>query len=389
MNIPQKWSNQVTKMHNNIYNDNNTEQKPNAETDKGSLAKTDECLAEIITIGSSCSVPTPDRGLPCTLISIGKVKLVFDYGDGATQKLLRFVDFGQDEVFIFFTHDHPDHGTGLLALPGIIYTMLIEKVPIKKIHIYANAPIANSLVKFLKSNRMNELSKYFEINYISKYGSCLDDYPNHDTHFKTDTEFKRAIRSFSEGKRKAPTPDCSDWKITKSITSNMTVNIKNLNNGNDFVSVRWSPVLHVSSSLAFRVNVGKFLFPANMKSCTNAGIDHSVPPEIENHCSIGITGDAKYIPHMNDFFQSCSALVCDCTFSKRLPNKTKAKHMSIEQACQLCRMAKIKLLIASHLHINFSEKGQDKGYLQELKRIWHNVPLIEIGADSSFYRIKH
>lgn len=155
-------------MHNNIYNDNNTEQKPNAKTDKESLAKTDECLAEIITIGSNCSVPTPDRGLPCTLISIGKVKLVFNYGDGATQKLLRFVDFGQDEVFIFFTHDHPDHWTGLLALPGIIYTMLIEKVPIKKIHIYANASIANSLVKYLKSNRMYELRKYFEINYISK-----------------------------------------------------------------------------------------------------------------------------------------------------------------------------------------------------------------------------
>jgi ribonuclease BN (tRNA processing enzyme) len=245
-------------------------------------------------------------------------------------------------------------------------------------------------VKFLKSNRMYELRKYFEINYISKYGSCLDDYPNHDTHFKTEAAFKRAIRSFSEGKRNAPTPEDSDLKkITKSITTNMTVNIKNLNNVNDFVSVRWSPVLHVSSSLAFRVNVGKFLFPANLESCSNSGIDHSALTEIENHCSIGITGDTKYIPHMNDFFQFCSALVCDCTFSKRLPNKTKAKHMSIEQACQLCRMAKIKLLIATHLHSNFSEKGQDKRYLYEPKNIWHNFPLIEIGADSSVYRIKH
>jgi hypothetical protein len=52
-------------------------------------------------------------------------------------------------------------------------------------------------------------------------------------------------------------------------------------------------------------------------------------------------------------------------------------------------MAKIKLLVATHLHINFSEKGQDKGYLQELKAVWHNLPLIEIGADSSVYRIKH
>ena len=379
----------MAKMHKKNYKDNNPEQKPNAESEMESIAKTDECLAEIITVGSSCSVPTPDRGLPCTLISIGKVKLVFDYGDGATQKLLRFVDFGQDEVFIFFTHDHPDHWTGLLALPGIIYTMLIEKVPIKKIHIYANASIANSLVKFLKSNRMYELRKYFEINHISKHGSCLDDYPNHDTHFKTEAALERTIRSFSDGKRKAPNPKDSEWKITKSITTNMAVNIKNLNNVNDFVSVRWSPVLHVSSSLAFRVNVGNFLFPANTESFSNDGIDHYTPPKIENNCSIGITGDTKYIPHMNEFFQSCSALVCDCTFSKRLPNKTKAKHMSIEQACQLCRMAKIKLLVATHLHINFSEKGQDKGYLQELKALWHNLPLIEIGADSSVYRIKH
>ena len=148
-------------------------------------------------------------------------------------------------------------------------------------------------------------------------------------------------------------------------------------------------MLYVSSSLAFRVNVGKFLFPANLEPYPNDGIDHHATPENENNCSIGITGDTKYIPHMNDFFQSCSALVCDCTFSKRLPNKTNANHMSIEQACQLCRTAKIKLLIATHLHINFSEKDQDKGYLQELKAVWHNLPLIEIGADSSVYRIKH
>ena len=162
INFLQKGGDQLAKMHKKNYKDNNPEQKPNAESEMESIAKTDECLAEIITIGSSCSVPTPDRGLPCTLISIGKVKLVFDYGDGATQKLSRFVDFGLDEVFIFFTHDHPDHWTGLLALPGIIYTMLIEKVSINKIHIYANASIANSLVKFLKSNRMYELRKYFE-----------------------------------------------------------------------------------------------------------------------------------------------------------------------------------------------------------------------------------
>jgi ribonuclease BN (tRNA processing enzyme) len=376
-------------MRSNVYNDNNTELKPNASAAEDNFAKTDECLAEIVTIGSSCSVPTPERGLPCTLVSVGRVKLVFDYGDGATQKLLRFVDFGHDEIFIFFTHDHPDHWTGILALPGIIYTMLIEKMPIKKIHMYANPHIANSLVKFLKSSRLyDELRKYFEINYISKDGSCLDDYPNHDTHIKTDAALNRAIKSFSEGKRKASTPEGLDCKKPESTTTNMTLNIKNLNNVNDFVSVKWSPVLHVSSSLAFRVNVGKLLFPANLESYANYETDQSATPEIENHCSIGITGDTKYIPHMNDFFLSCSALVCDCTFSKRLPNKTKSKHMSIEQACQLCRMAKIKLLIATHLHTNFSETSQDKGYIQELKAIWNNFPLIEIGADSSVYRVK-
>ncbi len=62
--------------------------------------------------------------------------------------------------------------------------------------------------------------------------------------------------------------------------------------------------------------------------------------------------------------------------------------MSVEQACQLCRRAKIKLLIATHLHTNFDENGQDKEYIQELKASWNNLPSIEIGADTSVYRIK-
>jgi len=94
--------------------------------------KREEYFAEVVIIGASCSIPTYERGLPCTLISIGKVKLVFDYGDGATQKLIKFVDFSSNEIFKFLTHDHPHHWTGLLALPGIIYTMHIEKNQLKK-----------------------------------------------------------------------------------------------------------------------------------------------------------------------------------------------------------------------------------------------------------------
>ncbi len=315
--------------HNNIYSDHKAGQKHYSEIDKEQLlAKTgksdDDCFAEIVTIGSSCSVPTPDRGLPCTLLSIGKVKLIFDYGDGATQKLLRFVDFGRDEVFVFFTHDHPDHWTGLLALPGIIYTILIEKKPIKKIHLYANLHVANFLVKFLKSNSMFDgLRKYFDLNCISKHGSYLDGYPDHDTQFETDAEFNRTIRSFSEGKRKAPTPQDLDLgTVVKSITSNTTVNIKNFNSTQDFISVKWSSVSHVPSSLAFRVNVGTFLFSANTESFSNAEIDHSSSlPEFECLCSVGITGDAEYAQAWMPFSSPVRLWFVTALFQKDCPTR--------------------------------------------------------------------
>ncbi len=348
--------------------------------------KREEFLAEVAIIGASCSIPTYERGLPCTLISIGRVKLVFDYGDGATQKLLKFVDFSSDEIFIFFTHDHPDHWTGILALPGVIYTMHIEKKPIKKIRLFTNVFVANFLKTFLKKmKKYQELRVYFEINYINKYGICMDSYPNNDICFKTENTFIDMIKNHSERKRKSNTAG-SDMDMTEYVNTDKIFNIKNFNNMDDFISISWFPAIHVPSSLAFRINVCTFPLanpgPANITIIGNPNLQ-----ELGCIYSIGITGDTKYSLTMKDFFKFCSVLICDCTFSKRLPNTTKSNHMTIEQAFKFCQIARIKSLIATHLHTDFDENGQDREHILKLEA-HGNYPTIKIGKDMAIYRIK-
>lgn len=71
---------------------------------------------EITILGSGNYIPSMRRNPPGYLLKIKSKNLVFDFGSGALQSLLKFnVDYNTID-HIFITHNHPDHISGLIPL---------------------------------------------------------------------------------------------------------------------------------------------------------------------------------------------------------------------------------------------------------------------------------
>lgn len=74
---------------------------------------------EVLFLGTSGAVPTPERGLSATLIKRGGDRLLVDCGEGTQRQLMR-AGVGINQISaILLTHMHADH---YLGLPGLLKT---------------------------------------------------------------------------------------------------------------------------------------------------------------------------------------------------------------------------------------------------------------------------
>lgn len=70
-------------------------------------------------LGTSASVPTPQRGLPATLIQHEGKRFLVDCGEGTQRQMMMHGGLKAPDA-IFITHYHPDH---TLGLPGLLATL--------------------------------------------------------------------------------------------------------------------------------------------------------------------------------------------------------------------------------------------------------------------------
>ena len=83
----------------------------------------------VVFLGTSGSMPTPERSLPSIAVRRGRELLLFDVGEGTQRQLLRAGMGFKERTYIFLTHLHLDHISGL---PGIIHTLTLlqRKAPL-------------------------------------------------------------------------------------------------------------------------------------------------------------------------------------------------------------------------------------------------------------------
>ncbi len=77
-------------------------------------------MIEIIFLGTSASIPTKERGLPCIVVRRKGALLMFDCGEGAQRSFLQMGLGINKPMMIFISHLHGDH---VLGIPGLLSTM--------------------------------------------------------------------------------------------------------------------------------------------------------------------------------------------------------------------------------------------------------------------------
>ncbi|MEA3294223.1 MAG: ribonuclease Z [Euryarchaeota archaeon] len=77
-------------------------------------------MLRVTFLGTSGSVPTPERNTSTILINRKSELILFDCGEGAQQQMMRAKTGMGNLTSIFITHFHADH---FLGIPGLVQTM--------------------------------------------------------------------------------------------------------------------------------------------------------------------------------------------------------------------------------------------------------------------------
>ena len=77
-------------------------------------------MLRVTFLGTSGSVPTPERNTSTILINRKGELILFDCGEGAQQQMMRAKTGMSNLTSIFITHFHADH---FLGIPGLVQTM--------------------------------------------------------------------------------------------------------------------------------------------------------------------------------------------------------------------------------------------------------------------------
>jgi ribonuclease Z len=108
------------------------------------LARKESSVFEIVFLGTSAAVPTPERSPSATLIRHGKVHYLVDCGEGTYQRLTQAQARGLTDAIpgvnlrqVFFTHDHLDH---LLGIGGLLFSMrMLHQKPRPRLSIFGGS----------------------------------------------------------------------------------------------------------------------------------------------------------------------------------------------------------------------------------------------------------
>ena len=89
-------------------------------------------MLKIIFLGTSGSVPTPERGMPSLMLQRDGERMLFDCGEGTQRQMMKCRSGFMDIDSIFLSHFHADH---TLGIPGLIQTMNFQGRA-EPLHIY-------------------------------------------------------------------------------------------------------------------------------------------------------------------------------------------------------------------------------------------------------------
>ncbi|GAB6898422.1 ribonuclease Z [Kineosporia succinea] len=81
---------------------------------------------EVVTLGTSCQIPTRERNHVATYLRLGDLGVLVDCGEGTQRQVVRAGLRTSQIDALFLTHEHGDHTYGV---PGLLNRRRVEDVP--------------------------------------------------------------------------------------------------------------------------------------------------------------------------------------------------------------------------------------------------------------------
>lgn len=102
---------------------------------------------KVTFLGTSGSMPTPERGSSSVVIRLGRELLMFDCGEGTQRQMVKAHVGFQRPMIILISHLHGDH---VLGLPGLLQSMSLLRRE-KPLHIYGPEGLVQYVRAFSES----------------------------------------------------------------------------------------------------------------------------------------------------------------------------------------------------------------------------------------------
>lgn len=107
---------------------------------------------QVITLGTGCPLPDPDRAGPATLVQAGGFNLLFDCGRGVLMRAAAVAVGAGGFTTVFLTHLHSDHTTDLNDIITMQWAMSFTPTPLKIVGPVGTATFVNRLLEVLRDD---------------------------------------------------------------------------------------------------------------------------------------------------------------------------------------------------------------------------------------------
>ncbi|MCW4025407.1 MAG: ribonuclease Z [Candidatus Bathyarchaeota archaeon] len=292
----------------------------------------------VVFLGTSGSVPTLKRSLPCIVVQTDKGLWMFDCGEGAQRQMMQNKVSFHKKLKILITHLHGDH---MLGLPGLLQTMALmdRKEPVQ---VYGPVGLATFL-QCTKDTLNFGLTYPVEIYEIMGEGTVCEE----DECTLQAVKSNHSIEGFCFALIEKPRPGRFYPQKAKALGVPAGELWSKLQQGEEIVVDE------------------KTVLPSQVMGPVRAGR------------KIVYTGDTKPFAGFAEFARDADLLIHECTFDDSMVERADVDgHSTPKQAAGQAKAAKAKRLVLTHISARYSDATV---LLEQAKTVFADVVVAEDG----------
>jgi ribonuclease Z len=291
----------------------------------------------VVFLGTSGSVPTLKRSLPCVVVQCPRDQWMFDCGENVQHQMMAAKVSFHRKMKIFISHLHGDH---VLGLPGLLQTMALmdRKEPLQ---VYGPAGLKDFLV-CTKETLNFGLTYPVEISEILSEGIVCEQ----EAYQVSAVKSNHAVEGYCFAFIEKPRPG----KFYPKKAAFLGIPTGEL----------WSKL---QSGQEVTAPNGATVKPSDVMGPLRTGR------------KIVYTGDTKPFGAFAKFAEGADLVIHDCTFDDSLKEKADTDgHSTPSQAAEQAKAANAKRLVLSHISARYPDAGL---LLEQAKKVFPNSILAE------------